>query len=71
MQLAPIDHLILERACRTKVPAGIEAAYHAYRLRDVPRLGRLLIIPTLASYNIFLIVDYLLLPGIFWRERRA
>lgn len=66
MQLDQIDRLISDRGYRFSFPEEIETAYHAYRLHFRKRLNQALLIPTLVCYNVFLIVDYLLLPETFW-----
>ncbi|MBP0616192.1 GGDEF domain-containing protein [Jiella mangrovi] len=66
MQLADIDRLIAGRGYRFTFPSEIEAAYDAHRARFRQRLSNALLLPTLLCYNVFLFVDYLLLPGTFW-----
>ncbi|MBO0903994.1 GGDEF domain-containing protein [Jiella sonneratiae] len=66
MQLAQIDQLISDRGYRFSFPQDIEAAYRAYRSNYRQRLSQALLAPTLLCYNVFLIVDYILLPQTFW-----
>ena len=66
MQLDQVDQLILDRGYRLAFPESVEAAYHAHRLRFRQRLSNAVIGPSLVCYNVFLVVDYLLLPETFW-----
>ncbi|MCQ0986775.1 GGDEF domain-containing protein [Jiella marina] len=66
MELSQIDQLLADRVYRSRFPAEIEAAYHAHRLNYRKHLARALIIPTLICYNAFLLVDYLIVPELFW-----
>ncbi|TFF25307.1 GGDEF domain-containing protein [Jiella endophytica] len=66
MQPQQIEQLIADRGYRYAFPPEIEATYRGYRLHFRKRLARALLIPTLVCYNIFLIVDFLLLPQTFW-----
>ncbi|MBO0663574.1 diguanylate cyclase [Jiella sp. MQZ9-1] len=66
MDLVEVEQLISGRAYRGPFPPEIEAAYDAYRLRYRRRLIQALIVPSLVCYNVFLVVDYVLLPATFW-----
>ena len=66
MQLDHVDRLISERGYRFAFPQSVETAYHAYRSRFRRRLSVAMLAPTLICYNVFLVVDYVLLPQTFW-----
>ena len=66
MQLDQVDRLIFERGYRFAFPEDVEAAYNAYRMRFRRRLSTAMLGPTLVCYNVFLVVDYQLLPETFW-----
>ncbi|MCE7027640.1 GGDEF domain-containing protein [Jiella avicenniae] len=65
MQLDHVDRLILERGYRLAFPQSVETTYHAYRSRFRRRLSTAMLGPTLVCYNVFLVVDYVLLPETF------
>ncbi|MES1939371.1 diguanylate cyclase [Salinisphaera sp. T5B8] len=65
-----LDRLTIERCMndrqrRLRFPAPVERAYETYRREYRARVMASTIVPSLLIYNLYLIVDYLLLPATF------
>lgn len=60
-----IERCLNDRARRLHFPPAVEDAYEAYRREYRARVMSSTIVPTLLIYNLFLLVDYVLLPQTF------
>ena len=56
----------LDRRGRRLFPPAVEAAFEEHSRRYRARRARAMVVPTVLAYNLFLVVDYTLLPASFW-----